>query len=69
MRSETVFEVTPPGFVIALYSESNSLELFYLCKVIDVCVVQDDITDEYGHFIRKTQNIFCVTILKKKNFQ
>ena len=36
---------------IALYSSSNSLELFYLCKVIDFCAAIENMVDEYKHII------------------
>ena len=34
MRSGTVLKVVGPGFVVALFSPVNSLELCYLCRVI-----------------------------------
>ena len=36
---------------ITLYSSSNSLELFYLYKVIDFGVAIENMFDEYNHII------------------
>ena len=35
MRSSTVIEVIQKNSVIGLFSPPNSLELFYLCKVLE----------------------------------
>ena len=38
-----------PNSFVALYSASNSLELFYILNVIEKEVADNDITDIYGH--------------------
>ena len=38
---------------IALYSASNYLELFYLCKVLDFGIADGNIVDDYNHLIPK----------------
>ena len=51
LRSESVNSVLTKNTTIALYSSSNSLELFYLCKVIDFGVAIESMVDEYNHII------------------
>ena len=51
LRSESVNSVLTKNTTIALYSSSNSLELFYLCKVIDFGVAIENMIDEYNHII------------------
>ena len=38
---------------IGVYSSSKSLELFYILKVIEKAIAEDDIIDIYGHLIQK----------------
>ena len=51
LRSESVNSVLTKNTTIALYSSSNSLELFYLCKVIDFGFAIESMVDEYNHII------------------
>ena len=51
IRSESVSIVLTKDTTIALYSSSNSLELFYLCKVIDFGVAIENMVDDYNHII------------------
>ena len=51
LRSESVNSVLTKNTSIALYSSSNSLELLYLCKVIDLGVAIEILVDEYNHII------------------
>ena len=53
MRSDSVLEVLCVGDVIALFSSSRSLELFYLCKVVNFGVAEKDLKDENNHCIEK----------------
>ena len=43
LRSESILQIIQQGSVIALYSPANSLELFYLCKVIECGVASDNV--------------------------
>ena len=47
IRSESVSSVLTKNTTIALYSSSNSLELFYLCKVIDFGVAIENMVDDH----------------------
>ena len=38
---------------VAVYSQENSLELFYVIKVFDKCIADEDTTDIYSHVIQK----------------
>ena len=51
LRSESVNSVLTKNTTITLYSSSNSLQLFYLCKVIDFGVAIENMVDEYNHII------------------
>ena len=51
LRSESVNSVLTKNTTIALYTSSNSLELLYLCKVIDFGVAIENMVDEYNHII------------------
>ena len=51
LRSESVNSILTKNTTIALYSSSNSLELFYLCKVIDFGVAIENMVDDYNHII------------------
>ena len=48
-----MFTLVEEGSFVALYSSSNSLELFIILKVSGKKVAEDDISDIYGHCIRK----------------
>ena len=51
LRSESVNSILTKNTTIALYSSSNSLELFYLCKVIDFGVAIENMVNGYNHII------------------
>ena len=51
LQSESVNSVLTKNTTIALYTSSNSLELLYLCKVIDFGVAIENMVDEYNHII------------------
>ena len=53
MRSDSVFDVIKKDGVIALYSPPNSLELFYLCKVKEFGIAQENLIDPLNHIIPK----------------
>ena len=52
-KVETVNDVLAKDTGIALYSSSNALELFFLCKVLDFGVANEDLFDSYNHVITK----------------
>ena len=53
---------------IVLYSASNYLELFYLCKVLDFGIADGNMVDDYNHLIPKgSKYIKCQYYQKKKN--
>ena len=48
-------EMITPGSYIALHS-FLSFELFYVCKVVNVCVAEEGGMDENGHTVRKGES-------------
>ena len=65
IRSESVSSVLTKNTTIALYSSSNSLELFYLCKVIDFGVAIENMVDDYNHIIPLGITLYRMPILPK----
>ena len=65
MRSESVLQVLQKGNIIALFSPSNALELFYLCKVIDFGVATKDLRDENNHQIGEGSSYILVNYFEK----
>ena len=63
MRSDSVFDVIKKDGVIALYSRPKSLELFYLCKVKEFGVAQENLIDSLNHIIPKGSNSSGTRIL------
>ena len=63
MRSE--LQVITKGSMIALFSPSNSLELFYLSKVLDFGVATKDLTDANNHQIGKDCPYILVNYFEK----
>ena len=44
-------------YVIALYSNENARELFYLSKVVKVTIANEKIHDSYDHCIEKKYKV------------
>ena len=55
-----------PVPVIALFSASNSLELFYLCKVVSFGKATEELKDENNHRIGKDNSYIEVNYFEKK---
>ena len=53
LRSNSVLEVISVNDVIALFSSSTSLELFYLCKVLSFGIAEQNLKDQNNHCIGK----------------
>ena len=66
LRSESVTEVVKAGNVMALFSPSNALELFYLCKVINSGTATEDMYDKFEHYIPKGFSYLSVHYYEKK---
>ena len=66
LRGDTVVEVVKPGNIIALFSPANALELFYLSKVIDSGIAEEDLHDSQNHFIKKGSAYLSVVYYEKK---
>lgn len=60
-------DVIQPDSFIALRSPSNSLELFFLFHVEECVNAKEDITDDYGHTIKKGEDYFKGHYLEKTN--
>ena len=54
------------GDAIAIFSASNSLELFYLCKVVSFGKATEDLNDENNHCIGKDDPYIEVRYFEKK---
>ena len=67
LRSESVVQAVKPGNVAALFSPPNSLELFYLCKVIESGVAIEDLCDIYNHYVSKGTPYLLVNYFEKKS--
>ena len=67
LRAESVNSVLNKNTIIALYSASSSLELFYLCKVLDFGIADKNMVDDYNHLIPKgSKYIKCQYYHKQK---
>ena len=66
LRSESVNSVLTKNTTIALYCSFNSLELFYLCEVIDFGVAIENMVDEYNHIPQGSPYIECQYYQKQK---
>ena len=55
MRAENVTSIVSKDTTIALYSSSNSLEIFYLCKMLDFGEAKETLVDKY-HFNKNDLN-------------
>ena len=53
LKAESVNSVSSRNTTIALYSASSSLKLFYLCKVLDFGIADENMVDDYNHLIPK----------------
>ena len=56
MRLDSVSDVIKRDSVIALYSPPNPFELFYLCKVKEFGIAQENLIDSLNHIIPKGSN-------------
>ena len=59
MRSDPVFDVIKKDGVIALYSSPNSLELFYLSKVKEFGIAQENLINTFNHIPKGSKFIKC----------
>ena len=67
LRAESVNSVFNKNTTIALYSASNSLEIFYLCKVLDCEIADKNMVDDYNHLMPKgSKYIKCQYYQKRK---
>ena len=66
LRAGSVNSVLSRDTTIALYSASNSLELFYLCKVLDFGIVDENMVDDYKHLIPKGSKCKNASTIKNK---
>ena len=70
LRAESVNSVLSRNTTIALYFASNSLELFYLCKVLDFGIADENLVDDYNHIIPKeSEYTKCQYYQKQKESQ
>ena len=67
LRSESVMEIIQNGSIIALFSPSNALELFYLCKVVDFGRASEDMMDRNKHVVLTGQPYIKVQYCEQKS--
>ena len=60
-----IFSVVEPESFVALYSSQNSLELFYLCKILKKSIAEEDLNAIYGHLVQKGFEYFSGFYLEK----
>ena len=53
------------GSFVGIYSSENSIESFYIVKVIEKSVAEEDICDLYGHAIQKGVDFLKCNYLEK----
>ena len=51
LRANSVFEVVKQENIIALYSPPSAFESFYLCKVLETAVANEEIVDTCNHHL------------------
>ena len=51
LRANNIIEIVKKNTIIALYSPRSSIELFYLCKVLDVSIAQNQLVDKFNDVI------------------
>ena len=66
IRGDSVLAAISKGNIVALYSPPNSMELFYLCKVIDFGVASENLIDKYNHAI-PVGSKYLAKVMEKKN--
>ena len=67
LKAESVDSILKKNTTIALYFASSSLELFYLCKVLDFGIADENMIDDYNHLIPKgSKCIKCHYYQKRK---
>ena len=67
LRAESVNSILNKNTTIALYSASNSWELFYLCKVLDFGIADENMVDDYNHLIPKGSKYMKYQHYQKQN--
>ena len=65
IRGDCVFELLQKESFIAIFSPPNSRELFYICKVLYFGVADEDLTDNYIHFILKGSSFITCQYLER----
>ena len=58
-QEKNIIDSIGEGSFVALYSDANSNELFYVCKVISINVADEDITDNYNHDMKEQSYLVC----------
>ena len=70
IRAEHVTCIISKNSTIALYSSTNSFDLFYLCKVIDFGEAEGTLVDKFDHVIERDMKfIKCQYYQKEKEIK
>ena len=65
LNTHTVFELLKPGNFVGLRSPQKSIEMFFICEVIDKGVASENLTDAYGHRILASERYAEIKYLEK----
>ena len=65
LRSESVLDIIQKDSIIALYSPSKSIELFFLFKVLEFGVAESNMVDRNEHYIMKGEKFIKGNYLEK----
>ena len=66
----TYFDMIQAGAFIAIYSYENSLEPFYICKVINSDTATENLFEGVGHYVENgNKYLLCNYLEKLKTFE
>ena len=65
LQANSVFEVVKQRNIIALYSPPTAFEPFYLCKVLETGVANEEMVDTYHHQLISEISLSSATTWKK----
>ena len=63
LRAESVSSILRKNTSIVLYSSSNSLKLFNLCKVLDFGLATENMIDENNYVVPKGSEFYKILVL------
>ena len=64
-REESIFSCIIEGSYVAVYSDTNANEIFYVCKVNELKIADEDMIDEFEHSVSKGSRYLSCNYLEK----